>query len=234
MLRALVRIGEGPVSRMHAPSKTRHRSPVSAWGLPLGIALVSAVLAWLSTVDPRWHALLDYRRMAVADGEAWRLFTAHLMHLSVEHAALDVTGLILVAWIFSAEIGPRLQATVCIVGIAFIDAALWTTQVDRYVGLSGVLHGWFAAGVVGWLVAPRVDRDATRKRLWGAALLIGLAVKLTLESRHQAFWLDGAVFPVVTTAHRWGAAAGIVSGVGAVVLGRRAAAGDAGRVSRGR
>ena len=223
---------------MQASSNDRWHS---AWLLPLAIAVVSGLLAWACALDPRWHDVLDYRRAAVAAGEAWRLITAHLMHLSIEHAVLDVAGLGLVAWIFAAELGWRLQALVSVVAIVFIDTALWVLRIDRYVGLSGVLHAWFAMGAVGWLLAARDDalrpqgRDAAlRRRLWGAVLSIGLCAKLVLESHHQAFWHDGTAFPVVTSAHRWGALAGVVCGLGAAAFRRRAGTIDAGRVSRAR
>lgn len=202
----------------------------NSWGLPLAIVVQSALLAWAAALDPHWHDVLDYRRADVAGGQAWRLITAHLMHLSAEHAALDIAGLALVAWIFTAEFGWRLQAMVCIVGIVFIDAALWMMRIDRYVGLSGLLHAWFAAGAVGWLLTSPDDGLAMRKRTWGAVLCIGFGVKLVLELRHQAFWLDGTSFTVVTTAHRWGAAAGVVCGLCVAVLRWR----GAGRGSRGR
>ena len=207
-----------------APTKVR-----DGW-FPIALAFASGLLAWVAVDDPRWHAALDYRRAAIAAGEAWRLVTAHVMHLSPTHAALDIAGLLLVAWIFDAELGSRSRVAVVIVGMATIDAALWGLhpEVDRYVGLSGVLHAWFAAGAMRWLLASRAEslrlqgRDlAATKRAWGAALLIGLIVKLVLETRHQAFWLDGTSLAVVTAAHRWGAVAGGVYGIGVAWVSRR-------------
>ncbi len=201
---------------------------------PVLLAVVCVGLAALSSGDARWQDALEYRRDAIAHGEFWRLVTAHLMHLTPTHAVLDVAGLLLVAWIFAVEIGPRGQVVVCVLGAAAVDFGLWALhpEVDRYVGLSGVLHAWFAAGATRWLLASDTTGDSQqlvhRKRAWGAALLLGLAVKLFLESRQQAFWLDGAAFTVVTAAHRWGAAAGVLYGVAAAfTIARRASAGAA-------
>ena len=220
---------------MRASRKDLYDPPPDARPWPaLVIGAVVAALAWAAWRDPRWHDRLDYLRDAVEHGETWRLVTAHLMHLSVEHAALNLGGLALVAWIFSRELGVRAQWLVCLAGIACIDAALRVSQIDRYVGLSGVLHAWFAAGAMRWLLASRDEsirvhgRDlAVRKRAWGALLTTGLAIKLALEWRHQAFWLDGLAFPVVTAAHRSGAVAGCVCGACLAWLSRRAARVDA-------
>ncbi len=214
------------------------KRPEVRW-FPLTLAVVCGVLAGLSVDDGRWHDLLDYRRGAIADGEAWRLVSAHVMHLSFVHAVLDLGGLLFVAWIFDRELQPRQQVVVSLVGAATIDASLWLLhpEVDRYVGLSGVLHAWFAAGATRWLLASLKESRGDlvgRKRLWGAALLIGLAVKLALEARHEAFWLAGWSFPVVTAAHRWGAVAGCVVGAVVAWFSRRDAHVDAGRASPGR
>ncbi len=177
------------------------------------------MLYWIAATDARWHEALDYRRIAIANGQWWRLVTAHLMHVNAIHAALDVTGLLLVAWIFGAELDGRRQALALLIGAASVDVGLWFfhPEVDRYVGLSGALHALFAAGAVGWLLArkptPRSDATLRMRRTWGTALLVGLVAKLVLESAGDAFWLQAASFDVVTAAHRWGSAGGALYGV---------------------
>lgn len=243
MLRDVVRLRRRSASSQMQSSNSPRRTAsasASAAAVPIAIAIVAVLLAGASSIDPRWHDVLDYRRVAVAGGQWWRLVTAHLMHLSVAHALLDIGGLLLVAWIFAAEFGWRTQVVVSLAGIVLVDAALWGLRIDRYVGLSGVLHAWFAAGSVTWLLASRSDglrsqgRDLVRqKRLWGALLSLGLLAKLALELRDRAFWLDGDAFPVVTAAHRWGALAGVVSGLW-IAARRHLAADGEDRASRGR
>ena len=215
---------------------------VRALTLPTGTAIVCGLLAVASFVDARWLETLDYHRSAIAAGEAWRLVTAHAMHLSASHAALDISAMLLVAWIFAGRAGPGRQAALGFFAIVVIDAGLWwfRPEVDRYVGLSGVLHAGFAAGAIGWSATPSEHRGAVAKRAWGAALLAALAIKLYLETRQQAFWLAGDPFPVVTAAHRWGALAGLLAGAATVRFDRREAVsrapprGSAGAASRGR
>ena len=190
--------------------------------LAIVVAAACALLAIVAMLDASFEPLLDYRREAIADGALYRLFTAHLVHLSGTHAALDIAGLLLVAWIFGAALSARQCATIVLAAIGAIDAALWFLhpEVERYAGLSGVLHAWFAAGAVGWALADGRPGPLAA-RAWGAALLIGLAIKLWLELHDRAFWLDVGAINVVTSAHRWGALAGVACGVAIVGLRRR-------------
>ncbi len=183
---------------------------------PLGLALACGALAVLAQSDPLWHRWLDYRRGPVAAGQAWRLVTAHAMHLSAEHAVLDIAALLLVAWIFGTALRPLRQFVVGVVAIVCIDADLWYLhpEVDRYVGLSGILHAGFVAGAVSWLAGTGSRSGRGERRTWGVLLSLAVAGKLVLEAERQAFWLSPASFAVVTAAHRSGALAGLVCGLG--------------------
>lgn len=198
--------------------------------LPVLLGIGCAALYSMAAANDRWHDALDYRRTAIASGELWRLVTAHLMHLNAAHVVLDVAGLLLVAWIFAREFDWRRQALALLIGAAFVDFGLWFfhPEVERYVGLSGAVHALFAAGATRWLLmesaaldggaadaADSTDDDASHlrsRRAWGAALLIGLVVKLVLESRGDAFWLHATNLDVVTAAHRWGSVGGALYG----------------------
>ncbi len=208
---------------------SRHPSPaVAAITFPAVVAVVSAVLAVVAAHDPSFEALLDYRRSAVATGSLHRLVTAHFVHLSSAHAVLDIAGLALVAWIFAAELTTRRLIVVTCVSVASIDGGLWFLHpdIDRYAGLSGLLHGWFAAGAVGWALADRHAHAFVARCVWGCVLVAGLLMKLLLEQRGLPFWHDGDAMPVVTAAHRWGAAAGALCAAVHVVLKRRDARAD--------
>lgn len=175
------------------------------WVLPIAIAAIAVLLHGAGA-----DAGLDYDRRAIAAGAWWRLVTGHLVHLDGSHAALDVAALIVVAWIFSADLDAWAQVVVVSVSVIAIDATLWVLhpEVVRYAGLSGVVHAWFAAGVTLWAL----DALPARRR-WGIALLVGLVSKLVLESVDMGWWRGGLDFPVVTAAHRWGALAGAGAGL---------------------
>src|SRR5690606_9769115 len=50
---------------------------------------------------------LRYEREALAAGELWRLLTAHFVHLDLEHALLNTTGLILMWVLFAGDYTAR-------------------------------------------------------------------------------------------------------------------------------
>lgn len=199
--------------------------------MPVLIAIVCTVLALICAIDPRAHDWLEYDRDALGHGEIWRLATAHLVHLSAAHAALDIIALLLVGWIFGPYLRTRELVGLIVVAMVVIDASLWCLhpEVDRYAGLSGLLHAWFAAGATLWMLCAEPKATELVRRAWGGALLAGLAVKLAFERGGHSFWLADAGFPVVTAAHRWGAAAGLACAIVIIVMRRRPSATAASR-----
>ena len=132
-----------------------------------GVALLLAclLLLLLTVSGEGGRALLRYERGALADGEWWRLLSAHVVHLDLRHALLNVVGLALVWALFARDYSPKAWLAIVLGTIAAIDAGLWLgdSTVQWYVGSSGALHGALAAGVLahirkgergGWLLAP--------------------------------------------------------------------------------
>jgi rhomboid family GlyGly-CTERM serine protease len=96
---------------------------------------------------------LRFDRGGIAAGEVWRLLTGHFVHLGVSHTLLNLAGLVLV-WILVGRTFTRPQWVYVMAGsVAAIDLGLWfgATQLEWYVGLSGLLHGMLAAGIAGGL-----------------------------------------------------------------------------------
>ena len=159
---------------------------------------------------------LRFDRAGLADGELWRIITGHFVHLGPEHFLLNAAGLVLVALLVAGEFRPLQWALLGIACIAGIGAGLWilNPELAWYVGLSGLLHGWLAAGVVGLLINGRPDG-------WPLAILV--AAKLALEQ-----WIgplpgstEATGGPVVVDAHLYGAATGVIAALLATRLGRR-------------
>jgi rhomboid family GlyGly-CTERM serine protease len=150
---------------------------------------------------PQWTAALRYERAALHEGEWWRLISAHWVHLGARHLLLDSVGLVLLWALYARDLRPGDWLLVGIGTTAAIDAGLWWAQpqVQWYVGLSGLLHGAWAAGAaaVGW-----------RHGRWAWLMMAILALKLLHEQRAGASLLT-ADFPVVTVAHLYGALGGL-------------------------
>jgi rhomboid family GlyGly-CTERM serine protease len=172
---------------------------LAAIGLSLGL-LILAAFGEAPRLALRWS------RPDIAAGEAWRLVTGHLVHLDLEHALLNVAGLLLVWALFSRVFTAGQWALTLLAGVVAIDLGLWVVNVDLqwYVGASGLLHTAMAAGIVRQMLA----RDVLA---WVLGVL-GVG-KLLYEhfSGAMPFTASGAM--VVTDAHLYGAVAGMICGV---------------------
>jgi rhomboid family GlyGly-CTERM serine protease len=114
----------------------------------------------VSTVGTGADELLRYQRDAIIAGEWWRLFSGHLVHLSLSHMWLNLAGLLLV-WAlvgkaFSLRTWWWLTGS-CLLGIS-LGLLWWLPELAWYVGLSGVLHGMLFAGSL--RLALRGEREA--------------------------------------------------------------------------
>jgi rhomboid family GlyGly-CTERM serine protease len=187
------------------------------WVLPVLIALV--LVGFMLGGEPAAVAL-RYERSAVLSGEVWRLLTAHLVHADWKHLAWNVAGLALVFALFAGEYSRRDWLLVMLASTAAIDLGFLLLEPDLawYVGLSGVLHGLMAAGLIAWL---RERRDP---------LTIGVAVifvgKLAWEHLRGAvpFTAETLAVPVIHEAHTYGAIGGALCAVALIARRSRAAA----------
>jgi len=167
-----------------------------------GIALLAAclVLLLLTLTGEGGRTLLRFERSGLAKGEWWRLLSAHVVHLDLHHALLNILGLALVWALFARDYSPKAWLAIVLGAIAAIDAGLWLgdSTVQWYVGSSGALHGALAAGVLAHV----------RKGEPHGWLLAGLlAAKLLYEQAVGALPFSGSD-PVVVDAHLYGVAGG--------------------------
>ena len=166
----------------------------------LALLLACLLLLLLTLSGEAGRTLLRYERDALAAGEWWRLLSAHLIHLDLRHALLNVVGLALVWALFARDYSPKAWLAIVLGTIAAIDAGLWLgdSTVQWYVGSSGALHGALAAGVLAHV----------RKGEPHGWLLAGLlAAKLLYEQAVGALPFSGSD-PVVVDAHLYGVAGG--------------------------
>ena len=187
------------------------------WRFPLLVAVPALLIALAG--EP-FGAVLRYERLAVVDGEVWRLVTGHWVHLGWWHLALNLAGLVLV-WHLFGRMLPAAGWWVVLGGVAVgqsVALMLLHPEIHWYVGLSGILHGLLAVGALAAL--PRMP-------LIGAGALLLLVAKLVLEALQPGVgvadsdWLGG---PVLVESHRYGAFAGALVGPPVVWLAARRAA----------
>ena len=177
------------------------RIKCSTWqqlAIPVGLALL-ALLAFC--FDNRIN-YFDFYRLAISEGEYWRLLTGHLFHTNGTHLLLNLLGLALITALHRHFYQPLPFATLTLFSALFISGFLILIGgLDRYVGLSGLLHSFFAWGAL---------KDMQAKEKTGVFLYLGLWVKVLLEQTQGASEQIASLINanVAIDAHLGGAIAG--------------------------
>ena len=126
-----------------------------------GMALLAscALLLLPELAGDSGRMALRYERAAIGAGQLWRLLTAHIVHLDLDHAALNSLGLVLMWALFARDYRPLQWLAIVLGAIAAIDSGLWLrdSTVAWYVGSSGALHGVMAAGTLAHLRRGDLD-----------------------------------------------------------------------------
>lgn len=178
---------------------------------PLALTLV-LMACWVYPVAP----LFQYQWSAVQQGEWWRLFTGHWVHIDHWHLAVNLAGVWLI-WLWCGPgFGPGRWLLTTLVCSLTIGAGLYLLDPDVawYRGFSGVLFGLFAAGSLGLL---------SQHPILALAGLAGAAVKLALDATGWQILGVGLVsdFRIIHQAHLYGFVSGLaVALAGYVVSGR--------------
>jgi rhomboid family GlyGly-CTERM serine protease len=163
------------------------------WRWPVALA-AACVAAWfLSAVDVASAGWLRHQNLS----EPWRLLTAHLVHLDLQHLLLNLAGLGLI-WVLT---GAEWKARYWTGGALFVALAIGlglflVPDIGSYVGLSGVLHGLMAMGAVG---------------LWRRWRLGAVLVFAFLLGKAIGEWMLPS--PVIVEAHWLGTGAGLMVGI---------------------
>ncbi len=125
---------------------------------------------------PALQGALIYDRLAVAEGEWWRLLTGNLVHHSPSHFMSDVLAVFVAGSLIERRRYPCFPV-VCLLAAAAIGAALYVVVPDMgyYGGLSGV-----ATGSVVYLCLHGLAQTGPWKSLC-LLVLAGVGVKLVLE-----------------------------------------------------
>jgi rhomboid family GlyGly-CTERM serine protease len=183
--------------------KLRQIALEQCWLFPGALIIAASVLLLTGEFGREWFR---FEREPLADLELWRLVSGHLVHLGTSHFMLNVAGLILVWILVGQAFAFRDWLTVTMSSIVAIDIGLWllSPALQWYVGLSGVLHGLLAAGVVAGLKTRSID-----------AIFLGIALLGKLAYEQFAGPLPGsqaaAGDTVVVDAHLYGAIGGAIA-----------------------
>ena len=179
-------------------------------GLLLMIPVIGMVLLTGLGIDH--HSAWAYQRVAINDGEYWRLFSAHFVHLNAWHLLFNTVAGIILYLVTCFVVSPIqwVSATLsCMVGVS-VGLWLFSPEVIWYVGLSGVLHGLMV--IIAW-------QYWSREPVLTSIGLLGLVAKLSGEQfrniPNAVFWLD---HPIIVDAHLYGACSGVIYSMGWAVF----------------
>lgn len=189
------------------------KAPLRTHALPLLLASLSTLFALIGEPATHW---LRYDRLAILGGQWWRLLSGNMVHLGWPHLVLNLAGLFLVWLLFRHTLTTRRWILVTAASALAIGGGLlmFDPGLEWYVGLSGVLHGLFAAGLVTALFAGnRAD--------W--LLLIFFAAKIAWEQSVGTMpgTAEIAGGNVIVDAHLYGAIGGAVAALLLALLKRR-------------
>lgn len=172
---------------------------------PLAITIISF---FLSTSFADLNNLLRYDRDSILNGEIWRVLTGNFTHAGLGHWFVNMFGLWLLWFIYVNSKQRQLTMLsvlfiTCLgtcVGLFFLEP-----QLKWYVGLSGALHGFFAAGIILFFKSePKIQMT----------LAVLLAMKLIYEQFFGS--LPGSAemtgMPVLVNSHLYGAITGVIAG----------------------
>ena len=181
--------------------------------LPLTLVVLSTLFA---VFGDRATESLRYDRDEILHGQWWRVITGNIVHLGWPHLLLNLAGLILVWLLFRPTLTTRSWIIITAVSSAAVGCGLllFDPALQWYVGLSGMLHGLFAAGVISALYAGNR----------GDWLLLALFVaKITWEQLEGSMPGSAEIAggKVIVDAHLYGAIGGAVTVVLIILASRR-------------
>ena len=177
----------------------------NAWLTPLIVLLISVIVYLLpeSVSDT-----LVFDRTDIENGQWWRIFTGHFDHTNLNHLLLSLAGLIMLWALHGDHYRHGLFAAVFLVSAIATSLGIYYFDPDmnRYVGLSGVLHGVFVFGAIA---------DIRTGEKTGYLLLIGIIAKIIYEQIEgaSADMVDLIGASVAIDAHLFGAIGGLIAGL---------------------
>jgi len=167
--------------------------------------LLIIILLVIQIIGGKELELFRYHREGVFSGQLWRLVSGHFVHVTWMHMALNIAGLIVIWVLFRDILTQRMWWLLTLGSLVGIDVALliFHPEIKWYMGLSGVLHGYFAGGAI-----LQIRLSGAR----GLLYLILLIIKLLWEYLNGPLPGSGELSGgrVITEAHLYGAIGGSI------------------------
>ncbi|UUM31442.1 rhombosortase [Vibrio japonicus] len=136
----------------------------------LFISLIAISLVCLGLQFEPLASWADWHRMLILDGQWWRILSGNYTHTNFAHLGMNLAALWVITFIFKPS-AKSLLLTLSALTLA-VGLLNFFSDMQNYVGLSGVLHGLFAC------YALKEVLDG-RKSSW--LLVLGVIAKVTWE-----------------------------------------------------
>jgi len=190
---------------LHESNAVIEKTPAASWVIPAIIIVLSTLIMLGGNAASEW---LRYDRVWIGQGEAWRLISGHVTHLGWSHLVLNSVGLLLVWFLVGGAQRIRDWLLVITVSVASIDLGFWLLSPELlwYVGMSGVLHGILAAGLV-----PRLRKMQPETAVLAALLVAKITWEQVGGPMPGSESTSGG--PVVVAAHLYGALGGVLGAI---------------------
>lgn len=139
--------------------------------LPLLVAIISVCI---QLADPITTDLLRFHRQQIIAGQWWRLISGNFCHLGWAHLSMNLLGLILIYLLFHRVLTWKWWITLFVPGSLAVGLLLFyvTPEVQRYVGLSAILHG---------IIISAAMLDFNQHQVASVVLIVGMFGKVIWE-----------------------------------------------------
>lgn len=115
-------------------------------------------------------SLTNWQRDLILDGQWWRILSGNFTHTNFAHLGMNLAGLWVISFIFKPT---EKSLALLLIAISLAIGALnFLSDMNGYVGLSGLLHGLFAYFAL-------QESLSGRKSSW--LLVVGVIAKVTWE-----------------------------------------------------
>lgn len=175
----------------------------------LGVSALAVAVHLVPALTLGWQ----FDRTAIAHGQVWRFFTAHLTHFGDDHLRWDLFAFAVLGAVAERISRSDFFVTLGVAATA-ITAGVWIAQPQFaiYRGLSGIDSALFGFIIAHLLASGCRDRHAFSLAVGGLALA-GFAAKCAFElaTGGTVFVETAGAFAPVPLAHLLGLAAGVAT-----------------------
>jgi rhomboid family GlyGly-CTERM serine protease len=183
-------------------------------------SLIAGFIIFFAASATSCFPLLSLERNKVVEGEFWRLFTSNFVHFGWPHTLMNLAAFVICALaLLNTFSALRLLALiiVCCMSVG-TGVYFFNPEYETYAGLSGAIHGFIVAGLL-------LNK---RHAYWLNSIFIAVIFAKIIHE-HQADYQANelqTLLPVAVAydAHLYGAIAGLVFGLSALVVDRLRAA----------